>query len=244
MKFVKVGKRGYVVWKHVRIENCRTLTIDRAAIKFGVMQKGVCRMNDIEQLQKLFSKHLNSGLCIKTDEGGWEIDIYENIIETNIPSGAIVLASNGCNDLLYIQNPNDKNLLNSTVYVFWHEEKVSEKFIENIDILLNPPQPKASEWGTIYYYGGEVKVELGDEVSARELLFRKVGRVSYLPGISKKHRDFEHHGLAWIGISFPTGSIRGAYIDPEKNWVKKGVRFQKRSSESFHEIGPGEDLDK
>ena len=99
--------------------------------------------------------------------------------------------------------------------MFRHEEKVSEKFIENIELLLNPPQPEASEWGTIFYYGGEVKVELGDEVSARDLLFRKVGRVSYLPGVSKKHRDFEHGGLAWIGITFQDGSIGGAYIDPD-----------------------------
>ena len=200
-------------------------------------------MNNIEQLKKLLSKHIDLGLCIKTDEDDWEIDIYEYKEETNIPSGAIVFANNGCGDLLYIQDLNDKNLLDLTVCVFRHEEKASEKFIENIDLFLNPPPPKASEWGTIFYYGGEVKVELGDEVSARDLLFKKVGRVSYLPGVSKKHRDFEHHGMAWIGITFPTGSIGGAYIDSDNNWVKKSVKFLKRSSEPFHEIGPNENLD-
>jgi hypothetical protein len=200
-------------------------------------------MNNIKQLQKLLSKHIKSGLCIKTDKEDWEIDIYESNEETNIPSGAIVFARNGCGDFLYIQDFNDKNLLDLTVYVFRHEEKVSEKFIENIDLFLNPPPPKASEWETIFYYGGEVKVELGDEVSARDLLFRKVGRVSYLPGVSKRHRDFEHGGLAWIGITFQTGSIGGAYIDPDNNWVKKSVKFLKRSSEPFHEIGPNENLD-
>ena len=201
-------------------------------------------MNNIEQFKKLFLKHLNSGLCIKTGEGDWEIDIYENNIEPNIPLRSIVFANNGCGDLLYVKDLTEKNLSTLTVYVFRHEENVSEKYIGNIDLLLNPRPPKASEWGTIYYYGGDVKVELGDEVSARDLLFRKVGRVSYLPGISKKHRDFEHNELAWIGISFPAGSISGAYIDPENNWVKKSVKFLKRSSDPFHEIDPDENLDK
>jgi hypothetical protein len=133
--------------------------------------------------------------------------------------------------------------LDPTVYVLRHEEKVSEKFIESISLLLDPPLPEASERGMILYYVGEVKVELGDEISARDLLLRKAGRVSYLPGVSKKHREFEHDGLAWIGITFSTGSIGGAYIDPDNNCVKKSVRFLKRSSEPFHEIGPNQNLD-
>jgi len=207
------------------------------------MKENICTMNNIKQLKELLSKHIESGLCIKTDEDDWEIDIYENNAERHIPPGAIVFASNGCGDYLYIQEFNDRDLLDLTVYVFRHEEKVYNRFTESIDLLLNPSPPKASEWGTIFYYGGEVKVELGDEVSARDLLFRKVGRVSYLPGVSKKHRDFEHGGLAWIGITFQTGSIGGAYIDPDNNWVKKSVKFIKRSSEPFHEIGFNENLD-
>ena len=207
------------------------------------MQKKFCTMKIIKQLQNLLSTHIESGLCIKTDKDNWEIDIYENYEEKNIPSGAIVFANNGGGDLLYIQDLNDKNLLDLTVFVFRHEEKVSGRFIANIDLLINPPPPKASEWETIFYYGGEVKVELGDEVSARDLLFRKLGRVSYLPGVSKKHRDFEHDGLAWIGIIFPAGTLGGAYIDPDNNWVKKSVKFLKRSSEPFHEVGPNENLD-
>ena len=55
-------------------------------------------MNNINQLQKLLSKHLKSGLCIKTDDEDWEIGIYESNEEKNIPSAAIVFARNGCGD--------------------------------------------------------------------------------------------------------------------------------------------------
>ncbi len=42
-------------------------------------------MNKIKQLQKLLSKHIESGLCINTDEEDWEIDIYENNKEQATP---------------------------------------------------------------------------------------------------------------------------------------------------------------
>jgi hypothetical protein len=212
-------------------------------VKDGVMPKKISTMSNIKQLQKVLSKHIESGLCIKTDKEDWEIGIYENNDKINIPSSAIVFASNGFGDLLYLKDLNRKKMLDLVVYVYRHEEKLSKIFIENLDLLINPPPPKASEWGTIYYYGGEVEVKLGDEVSARDLLFRKIGRISYLPGVSKKHRDFEHDGMTWIGISFSTGSIAGAYIDPDNNWVKKSVRFLNRSSAPFHETGPNENLD-
>jgi hypothetical protein len=59
-------------------------------------------MSNIEQLHKLLSNIIESGLSIKTDEDDWEIDIYASNEETSIPSSAIVFASNGCGDLLYI----------------------------------------------------------------------------------------------------------------------------------------------
>ncbi len=197
----------------------------------------------MEELQKILSKHIKSGLCIKTDEEDWEIDIYKNDKETNIPSGAIIFANNGYGDSLYIRDLTVNTLSDLNIYVFWHEEQVCEKFIDNICLLINPPPPKPSEFGAIFYYGGKVKVGLGDEVLARDLIFRKIGRVSYLPGVSKKHREFEHGGIAWIGITFSSGSITGVYIDPNNKWVKKSVKFLKHSTEPFHEIGPDENLD-
>ncbi len=200
-------------------------------------------MNNMKELQKLLSKYIKSGLFIKTDEEDWEIDIYKNNKEKNIPSDAIIFANNGCGDSLYIRDLTDNTLSDSNVYVFWHEEQVCEKIIDNICLLLNPSPPKPSKFGVIFYYGGKVKVELGDEVLARDLIFRKIGRVSYLPGISKKHREFEHDGLAWIGITFSSGSITGVYIDPNNKWVKKSVKYLKRSAKPFHEIEPNENLD-
>ena len=84
-------------------------------------------MNNMEELQRLLSKHIKSGLCIKTDEEDWEIDIYKNDKETSIPSGAIVFANNGYGDSLYIRDLTVNALSDLNVYVFWHEEQVCEK---------------------------------------------------------------------------------------------------------------------
>jgi hypothetical protein len=100
-----------------------------------------------------------------------------------------------------------------------------------------------SEYKKIFYFGGEDQVMLGDEVTARDLFFKRTGRVAYVPGISKKNSEFEHGGLTWIAVRFPGGSTVGIYVDPETSWVKKSCRFIRRSDEPFEKIKPRERFD-
>jgi hypothetical protein len=61
--------------------------------------------------------------------------------------------------------------------------------------------------------------------------------------MSKRNRELEHSGLAWVGIRFERGSVTGTIVDPESNKLKRGVRFLSRGTTTVSEIGPNEDLD-
>jgi hypothetical protein len=95
----------------------------------------------------------------------------------------------------------------------------------------------------IYYHGGEIEVMLGDEVSAKDFLFRKLGRIVYIPGLSPINREFEHNGMAWVGIRFAGGAVGGTFVYPEKLWLKKSVRFLRRLNTAFEQISE-EDFEK
>jgi hypothetical protein len=84
----------------------------------------------------------------------------------------------------------------------------------------------------IVYSDGTTSVELGDQVSARHLLRRRAGRVMYVPGVSNRVGSFEHHGLTWVGIAFPTGTVIGSVVDPETSRLQPNVHFLCRAPPS------------
>jgi hypothetical protein len=62
------------------------------------------------------------------------------------------------------------------------------------------PNAESSE-KPVRYFDGITEVRLGDRVMAKVwFLWKKRGRVVYLPGVSQKNGEFEHHGLRWVAI--------------------------------------------
>ena len=176
------------------------------------------------------------------DDGDWDVKIIsvaDTPYKKDIPSDALIIANNGCGDCLFIRKINpDQTSYEPEVYVYWHEEQRYEVYSDNIKNLTNPEPAKPSKHKTIFYFGGTIEVQLGDEVSARDFLFRRNGRIAYLPGVSKKNSNMEHGGLSWVGIRFQRGTFIGTIVDPETFQLKKSVRFFQRSSENIKELGP------
>ena len=184
------------------------------------------------------------------NDGDWDVKI-ESVADTpyrkDIPSDAIIIANNGCGDCLFLCKTNPaQTSYGPEVYVYWHDEHRHEIYSDNINKLTNFESAKPSTHKTIFYFGGSIEVKLGDEVSARDFLFRRDGRIVYLPGVSKKNRNMEHGGLSWVGIIFKRGTFIGTFVDPETFQLKKSVRFLKRSSDNIKnikELGPDEELE-
>ena len=186
----------------------------------------------------------SGGTSVSTDDDDWEIRFESPssaVVKKGVPANALIFAENGYGDFMYLLvNPASDSTFDDTVYVYWHEEGRSEVLAGKLNGLLYPPEPTPSKQKTIYYYGGKIEVKLGDEVSARDLFFRRTGRVVYLPGVSKKNREFEYGGLTEVGIRFSHGSMTATVVDPNTSWLKKSVRFIGRSDSTFEEIKPNE----
>ncbi len=195
-------------------------------------------------LPEMLEKFINDGgNIIKSDDGDWRLTIEPppEELKTLFPEDALVFAANEAGDFLFIRrSASGQQAYGEEVSVFWHDEKRCEVYSEQLPALLQQIEPAASSREKIYYHGGQTEVKLGDEVSARDLILRKNGRVAYVPGVSKRNRELERSGMAWIGIRFSKDIIGGAWVEPETSWVKKSVRFIRRSDEPFNEIGPNE----
>ena len=88
----------------------------------------------------------------------------------------------------------------------------------------------------IYYTEG-TEVTLGDRVAVRLFLFMgRIGRVSYVPGISPLHREMEHHGIRQIGIVFDDGGAGGFAISSVDCKVVKSVTFLCRDNSAVAEL--------
>lgn len=188
----------------------------------------------------------DGGEIIKSDDGDWRLTIEPPLEELKafFPEDALVFAANEAGDFLFVRrSATDRQAYGEEVYVYWHDEKRWEVYSEQLPALLQQIEPAVSSRRKIYYHGGKTEVKLGDEVSARDLLLRKNGRVAYVPGVSKRNRELERSGMAWIGIRFSKDTISGAWVEPETSWVKKSVRFIRRSDEHIDEIGPNESFD-
>ena len=93
----------------------------------------------------------------------------------------------------------------------------------------------------VRYYDGTTVVRLGDIVTTRVWfrLFRKVeGRVVYVPGISDKHGEFEHHGLCWIGVTTEDGTVFGSVVLPETGCLQKSLKFVARDDSAGEFVMP------
>ena len=102
---------------------------------------------------------------------------------------------------------------------------------------------------TIRFSDGETAVQLGDRVSLRVLLRKRLGRVVYVPGISEFNREFEYNGMKWVGIRLTDRSLVATPVLLKSGTLKKKIRFLTRdgspcelitgSSREFEEFGEG-----
>ena len=87
------------------------------------------------------------------------------------------------------------------------------------------------DMAAIRYFKSEIELMEGDVVEYRSMLFRwhwKLGRISYVPGVTKFHPEMEHNGLQWVGVSGLDGTFRGVLVEPEMRYIQKSVRFIRR----------------
>jgi hypothetical protein len=181
---------------------------------------------------------------IEADNGDWtvEVKIPPNYLAKPLPAGAVLIASNGLGDHLFL-TPETTNppAFSRRVHAYWHEEGPGiEVFAEDLELLLNPPPPAVTQRSVVLYSDGQTPVQLGDEVSARSFLVRRPARVIYVPGVSKKNREMEHHGLCWVCLQFASGGRTGRVVDPKNSRLGKSIRFVKRSADPFDELRPDE----
>lgn len=161
------------------------------------------------------------------DDGDWKVEIKSGRADflQIIPAEALIIATNGLGDSLFLKpTAAGSHVFGETVYAFWHEEQACALFPENLCDLtqLGPLAP--SSYGPIHYADGTTEVRLGDKVSIRSFFIRRTGTVSYVPGISPKKRDMEHHGLCWIGISLDRGGSASTVVIPEMRRLQASVR--------------------
>jgi hypothetical protein len=203
------------------------------------------KTNDLPTTLKIFIENGNS--IFRCDDGDWNVKIepaVDSHLKKDLPANALIIANNGCGDHLFMCMTDSSPIsFRPEVFVYWHEEHRSELYTDNIYNLTNPAPAKPSEYKPIYYYGGTIEVQLGDEVSARDFLLRKNGRIAYLPGVSKRNRNMEYDGLSWVGIRFSGGTFSGSIVDPVSFQLKKSILFLRRSPEPVNELGPDEDFD-
>jgi hypothetical protein len=95
----------------------------------------------------------------------------------------------------------------------------------------------------VVYHGGNTAVFLGDRVEKRGLLRKRLGRVNYVPGVSKPNQDMEFNGLVYVGIELEDGGIIAALVDPKTFSLKENIRLLDRNSDPILEIQPGEEFD-
>jgi len=191
----------------------------------------------LEKVKTLLSSKL--GTYVVIEESEWKIEIEDiTAFSSKLPKDAVVIGNNGYGDILFISTKGKEEISADTmISVYRHEGGLIEKLSLSIgNILIDTPNP--STQNSVYYYGTKVKVELGDEVVARDIFFKRNGRVVYVPGISPLNTEFECGGLKWIGIRFNKGSISTAVIDLKTGEVDKSVKFVKRNKKDINEMKP------
>ena len=101
----------------------------------------------------------------------------------------------------------------------------------------------------VRYFGGEVEVQLGDRVSVSVWFRRRVGRVVYVPGLSRVNPEFEYNGLQWAGVRLQNKALLSTIVRTSTGCLMKSVKFIQRdaspcefiteSSREFEQHGEG-----
>ena len=193
------------------------------------------RSGPLAELPKLLADWIRGGGATIIDKSGgdWEVRLGSpsGRAAGEIPQGALEIARNGMGDFLFL-SPDQLGVLGETVFVYWHESSSVEVFDE-IGRLIAPPSEGPSDSGQIFYHGSDAPVRLNDVVELRVcFLLRRVGVVTYVPGVSKKDVDMEHHGLTWVGIRTTRGEQVSEVVFPETSRLKKSVRLIRRGGVS------------
>jgi hypothetical protein len=101
--------------------------------------------------------------------------------------------------------------------------------------MITVPRP-------VTYNDGTNPVLPGDHVEVRFFLRRTSGRITYVPGLSKRHAEMEFGGLTWVGINLERGWVIKEMVDPDSGRLKKGVKFLRRATDAVREIEPGDQI--
>ena len=205
----------------------------------------------IEALPESLREFIAAGKTLfRCEDGDWEAAIEYPVpayLQKHLASNSVIIANNGCGDFLFLTGAEAKehgaSSYGTKVLVYWHEGPEIETFADDLASLTNPPEPIPSDHGPVYYSDGATQVLIGDHVYARDILFRYEARVVYVPGVSKRNRELEHGGLAWVGIRFESGSMTGVLVEPETFCLKKSVKFLSRATSEVEEIDPYDDLE-
>lgn len=183
------------------------------------------------------------------EDGDWEIKIEPALppfLMNALPPRSLIIGNNGCGDHLFLAAPeSDPRSYGPTVFVYWHDGQEIQPYLDTLELLTNPPKAAPSNRKPVLYFGGDTPVLPGDRVSVRGFLQfwrRFPGTVNYVPGISKKNRDLESGGLAWVGVRFDSGIRTGYWVDPDTSRVKKSLTFLGRATSKVEEIAPDDDL--
>lgn len=93
---------------------------------------------------------------------------------------------------------------------------------------------------TIFYFDRKTPVMLGDFIQTRHWFRKRMGRVAYVPGISKPHPELEFNKLSWVGIRLEDQTLIDEVVDPETFSLRKKIIFVRRDPEGIQEIEPSE----
>ena len=160
------------------------------------------------------------------DAQHWELmtdqDFPESVL-SELPTGALIFAGNGVGDYLFIATGIPG------VMIFFHEGPRIENYCTKLEELLPDYEHPVSECLPVTYWKSGETVEIGDVVEIRLwVVFKRRGRVVYVPGISPRKPHMERDGLAWVGIRLTSGSLVETIVLPEGNELQKSVRLLER----------------
>jgi hypothetical protein len=181
------------------------------------------------------------GTFLQTDDDDWEVEVETppGYLAKSLPTRAVLIAGNGLGDHLFlVPVPERPETLSPQLHVFWHEGAKMELFEQALSDLTDPPPPTPSKVPPVLYADGVTPVLLGDEVIDKFLFFKRRGRVTYVPGISRKHRELEHGGLTYVAITIRNGRFIGRFVDPETSRLQRNVILVERSDRTDDAITP------
>ena len=139
------------------------------------------------------------------DANEWRLELEADMpawFARLFPAGALVFASNGAGDHLYLTGDHPG------VMVFWHEGHEHAQYCQSVDDLLPSKKRPPSDHPPIHYFGSGEQVLPGDQVFVKYwLFFSGRGTVTYVPGLSPLKRELERDGLAWVRARLESGAV-------------------------------------